>query len=84
MRLTYQWTWKLPTSTWPCATARPHKMPAHAIRMFGEQLTPLVSPWLLKSQPKIKSAADFANFTLIEAGDAHTTPPGVADAGGAG
>jgi LysR family transcriptional regulator, glycine cleavage system transcriptional activator len=50
-----------------------HKMPAHAIRMFGEQLTPLVSPWLLKSQPKIKSAADFANFTLIEAGDAHTT-----------
>jgi LysR family transcriptional regulator, glycine cleavage system transcriptional activator len=50
-----------------------NKMPAHAIRMFGEQLTPLVSPWLLKSQPKIKSAADLANFTLIEAGDAHTT-----------
>jgi LysR family transcriptional regulator, glycine cleavage system transcriptional activator len=48
------------------------KMPAHAIRMFGEQLTPVASPWLLKSQPKIKSAADFANFTLIEAGDAHS------------
>ena len=24
-------------------------MPAHAIRMFGEQLTPVASPWLLKS-----------------------------------
>jgi LysR family transcriptional regulator, glycine cleavage system transcriptional activator len=49
------------------------KMPAHAIRLFGEQLTPVASPWLLKSQPKIKSADDFANFTLIEAGDAHST-----------
>jgi LysR family transcriptional regulator, glycine cleavage system transcriptional activator len=49
------------------------KMPAHAVRLFGEQLTPLASPWLLKSQPVIRSAADFANFTLIEAGDAYTT-----------
>ncbi len=49
-----------------------HKMPAHAIRLFGEQLTPVASPWLLKSLPKCKSAADFANVTLIEAGDAHS------------
>jgi LysR family transcriptional regulator, glycine cleavage system transcriptional activator len=50
-----------------------HKMPAHAVRLFGEQLTPLASPWLLKAQPKIKSAADFAQFTLIEAGDSYST-----------
>jgi LysR family transcriptional regulator, glycine cleavage system transcriptional activator len=48
-------------------------MPAHAIRLFGEQLTPAASPWLLKSEPKIKTPADFANFTLIEAGDAHSS-----------
>jgi LysR family transcriptional regulator, glycine cleavage system transcriptional activator len=49
------------------------KMPAHAIRLFGEQLTPVASPWLIKSQPKIRTASDFANFALIEAGDAHST-----------
>lgn len=49
------------------------KMPAHAVRLFGEQLTPVASPWLLKSQPKIKSTADLSNFTLIEAGDSHST-----------
>lgn len=48
-------------------------MPAHAIRLFGEQLTPVASPWLLKSIPSIEHAADFANCTLIEAGDAHST-----------
>jgi LysR family transcriptional regulator, glycine cleavage system transcriptional activator len=48
-------------------------MPTHAIRLFGEQLTPAASPWLLKSQAKIKSPADFSDFTLIEAGDAHST-----------
>ncbi len=48
-------------------------MPQHAIRLFGEQLTPAASPWLLKSQPRIKSPLDLANFTLIEAGDAHST-----------
>lgn len=49
------------------------KMPLQAIRLFGEQLTPVASPWLIKSQAKIRSPADFAEFALIEAGDAHST-----------
>ena len=46
-------------------------MPPHAVRLFGEQLTPVASPWLLKGAT-LKKAADLANFTLIEAGDAHS------------
>ena len=48
-------------------------MPANAIRLFGEQLTPVASPWLLKSNPPLKQPADLAQFALIEAGDAHRT-----------
>ena len=48
-------------------------MPPHAIRLFGEQLTPVVSPWLMKSGPALAKAGDVAQFTLIEAGDAHAT-----------
>jgi LysR family transcriptional regulator, glycine cleavage system transcriptional activator len=48
-------------------------MPAHAVRMFGEQLTPVASPWLLKSGPPLTKPEDIANFALIEAGDAHRT-----------
>lgn len=48
-------------------------MPAQAVRLFGEQLTPVVSPWLLKSGPALARPADLAQFTLIEAGDAHQT-----------
>jgi DNA-binding transcriptional LysR family regulator len=48
-------------------------MPAHATRLFGEQLTPVVSPWLLKSGAPLKKPADVAQFALIEAGDAHHT-----------
>jgi LysR family glycine cleavage system transcriptional activator len=48
-------------------------MPAHAIRLFGEQLTPVVSPWLLKSGAPLKKPADLTQFALIEAGDAHQT-----------
>jgi LysR family transcriptional regulator, glycine cleavage system transcriptional activator len=48
-------------------------MPAGAIRLFGEQLTPVASPWLLKSGLPLTTPADFAQFTLIEAGDAHQT-----------
>ncbi|WBY03611.1 LysR substrate-binding domain-containing protein [Ramlibacter tataouinensis] len=44
-------------------------MPPKAIRMFGEQLTPVASPWLLKATP-LKKPADLAQFALIEAGDA--------------
>jgi DNA-binding transcriptional LysR family regulator len=48
-------------------------MPPKAIRLFGEQLTPVASPWLLKSASPVKKPADLAQFALIEAGDAHRT-----------
>jgi DNA-binding transcriptional LysR family regulator len=48
-------------------------MPPGAFRLFGEQLTPVVSPWLLKSSAPLKQPADLAQFALIEAGDAHRT-----------
>ncbi|RYF07796.1 MAG: LysR family transcriptional regulator [Comamonadaceae bacterium] len=40
-------------------------------RLFGEQLAVVASPWLLKSAPPIRTPADVAQFTVIEAGDAH-------------
>ena len=49
--------------------ARPEVMPAHAIRLFGEQLTPVASPWLLKSGHPLKRGSDLAHFALIEASD---------------
>ena len=51
----------------------PTKAPAHAQRLFGEQLTPVASPWLLKSGARLRSAKDLAQFALVEAGDAHRT-----------
>src|SRR5512140_433518 len=42
------------------------KMPPGAIRLFGEQLTPVASPWLLKSAAPVRSAPDLLQFTLIE------------------
>lgn len=45
-------------------------MPANAIRLFGEQLTPVASPWLVNSGPTLKQPADLAQHALIEAGDA--------------
>jgi DNA-binding transcriptional LysR family regulator len=48
-------------------------MPPKAIRLFGEQLTPVASPWLLKTASPVKKPADLAQFALIEAGDAHRT-----------
>ena len=48
-------------------------MPAGSIRLFGETLTPVASPWLIKSGAPIKTPADIARFALIEAGDAHRT-----------
>jgi DNA-binding transcriptional LysR family regulator len=48
-------------------------MPPQAIRLFGEQLTPVVSPWLLKGGQTLTKPADVAHFALIEAGDAHQT-----------
>lgn len=46
-------------------------MPVGAVRLFGETLMPVASPWLIKSSPAIREPADIARFTLIEAGDAH-------------
>ena len=46
-------------------------MPAHAVRLFGEQLTPVASPWLLQSGPPLQRPADLARFALIE--DAYPT-----------
>jgi len=48
-------------------------MPPRAIRLFGEQLTPVASPWLLKGSSPVRKPADLAQFALIEAGDAHRT-----------
>ena len=51
----------------------PASVPAQARRLFGEQLTPVISPWLLKSGPRLQSAQDLAQFALVEASDAHRT-----------
>ena len=45
----------------------------NAERLFGEQLTVVASPWLLKSGTRLDRVEDVAQFTLIEAGDAHRT-----------
>lgn len=50
----------------------PQAAPPGAIRLFGEQLTPVASPWLLSTQP-LHSPQDLAHCTLIEAGDAYRT-----------
>lgn len=47
---------------------------AGAERLFGEQLAVVASPWLLRSQPAIRTPADAARFTLIETGDAQRLP----------
>lgn len=47
---------------------------ASAERLFGEQLAVVASPWLLRSQPAIRTPADAARFTLIETGDAQRLP----------
>ncbi len=52
--------------------AVPQAVPADAVRLFGETLTPVASPWLLRTHP-IHRLEDLANCALIEAGDAHRT-----------
>ena len=52
---------------------RPEHVPSGAIRLFGEQLAPVASPWLLKGSQSLRRGADLAHFALIEAGDAHRT-----------
>lgn len=45
------------------------QMPKGAIRLFDEIIAPMASPWLLKSQAPIRTAADLAKFTLIDLSD---------------
>jgi LysR family glycine cleavage system transcriptional activator len=52
--------------------AVPGSVPNSAVRLFGEQLTPVISPWLLRDRP-LGKVADLSEHTLIEAGDAHRT-----------
>ena len=47
-------------------------VPIGARRLFGESVTPMASPWLLKSGRALKKPADVLQHTLIEAGDAYT------------
>ncbi|WP_083686125.1 LysR substrate-binding domain-containing protein [Rhodoferax koreense] len=53
--------------------AAPSTVPPGAIRLFGEQLTAVASPWLLKTGRPLRDGADLAHFAVIEAGDAHRT-----------
>ncbi len=52
--------------------AVPQAVAPGAVRLFGEQLTPVASPWLLKTHP-IHTIEDLSRCALIEAGDAHRT-----------
>ena len=49
----------------------PANVPRQARRLFGEQLTPVISPWLLTSGLRLQNAQDLAQFALVEAGDTH-------------
>ena len=48
---------------------RPQTAPPNAVRLFGEQLTPVASPWLLKDAKPVRKVADLAQFALIEASE---------------
>ena len=48
--------------------AQPQHMPATAVRLFGEQITPVASRWLLQHQA-IHQVSDLRQCTLIESGD---------------
>jgi DNA-binding transcriptional LysR family regulator len=50
--------------------ANPSQIGSSAERLFGEHLTVVASPWLLKSQP-IHNVADLMRCTLIESGYAY-------------
>ena len=50
-------------------------VPAHAVRLFGEQLTPVISPWLLKNGHGLRRGEDLSHFTLIEANESQHSNP---------
>ncbi|MCB2035443.1 MAG: LysR family transcriptional regulator [Ottowia sp.] len=52
--------------------APPGRVPPEARRLFGESVTPMASPWLLKSGGPIRAPEDVLRHTLIEASDAYT------------
>lgn len=52
---------------------RASDVPAHALRLFGEKIAAVASPWLLQGGAGIRTPQDLQHFTLIEAGDLHTT-----------
>ena len=47
------------------------RVPTGARRLFGESVTVMASPWLLKAGPALRRAADVLQYTLIESGDAY-------------
>ena len=51
--------------------ARPEQVGAQAIRLFGEQLTPMASPWLLNSSKPLRRMEDLAQHTLLESSHSH-------------
>jgi DNA-binding transcriptional LysR family regulator len=51
--------------------AQPGTVSADADRLFGEQLTPVASPWLLNSGAPLRTAADLVRFALLEPSDTH-------------
>ncbi len=50
-------------------------VPPHAVPLFGEQLTPVASPWLLKNGRPLQRAEDLAHYTLIEAYESPHSQP---------
>ena len=48
-----------------------HHVPPRVVRLSGDQITPVVSPWLLRSGPRLERPDHLAQFRLIEAGDSH-------------
>ena len=54
---------------------QPASVPPHAVHLFDEQLTPVVSPWLLKRGRVLQRVEDLAEFALIEANEAQHTQP---------
>ena len=47
------------------------RVPTGARRLFGESVTVMASPWLLKAGPALRHPADVLQYTLIESGDAY-------------
>ena len=50
---------------------RPERAPKEAIRLFGEQLTPVASPWLLKEGKPLLRGEDLTQHALIDVSGTH-------------